>query len=179
MEIVFESPIQAEVNHRLVCIWWTAIGLSLVFFLIHMIGRSIYEGKKLEAPRFVRFSEGIFLIGAAVSVATTVTWLVVGEQVIRHRFEEPTSVIGKVESCEITSSAHSNIVSVRAVVDKETCAGTVEYVTPDSQFPRGKNQGYGVPATLAKLRPGDEVVFSKFRLKSGESYREVLFLNPD
>ena len=179
MEIVFESPIQTEVNHMLVGIWWTAIGLSVVFFLIHMIGRSIYEGKKLEAPRFVRLSEGIFLIGSAVAVALTVTWLVVGEQVIRPRFEEPMSVIGKLESCDITSSAHRNIISVRAVVDRETCAGTVEYVIPDSQFPRRRDQRGDVPAKLAKLRPGDEVVFSKFRLKSGDSYREVLFLNPD
>jgi len=179
MEIVFENPIHTEVNHILVGIWWTAIGLGVVFFLIHMIGRSFYEEKKLEAPRFVRLSEGIFMIGAALAVATTVTWLVFGEDVIRPRFEEPTSVIGKVESCDITSSAHSTIISVRALVDKETCAGTVEYVIPDPQFPQGRIRRYGVPATLAKLRPGSEVVFSKFRLKSGEPNRDVLFLNPD
>lgn len=179
MEIVFENPIHSEVDQILQLIWWTAMGLSVVFFLVHMIGRSHYEGRKLELPKLVRLSEGIFLVGAGVAVASTVTWLVIGENVIGHRFEEPASVLGKIESCEIRSSAHSNVVTVRAVVDKESCAGTVEYVIPDSQFPPMRGQRGTVPKFFAQLRPGSEVVFLKFNLKSGQSNRPVLFLNPD
>ena len=179
MEIVFESPIQTEVDHTVHLIWWLTMGLSLVFFFIHMVGRSYYEGRKLEVPKLVRLSEGLFLLGAGVGVASTVTWLLVGERVIRPRFAEPTFVVGKIESCDIRSSAHSNIITVRAVVDKEICAGKVEYAIPDSQFPRTKGQRPDVPPGLAKLRPGDEVVFSKFTLQDEESNRAVLFLNPD
>lgn len=179
MEIVFENPIHAEVDHILGLIWWIAMGLSLVFFIIHMVGRSHYEGRKLQVPKPLRLTEGIFLLGVGVGVASTVTWLLVGENVIRPQFEEPVSVLGKVESCEIRSSAHGNVVTVRAVVDKETCAGTVEYVIPDSQFPPMRGQRRTVPKFLAELRPGSEVVFFKFRRKSWESKRAVLFLNPD
>jgi hypothetical protein len=179
MQIVFENPVQTQLDFILQCVWWIGLGLSTLLFMVAIIEKSQQQNQNEPQARFTKIRSVMLPIAATLTVLITVGCLYFGERVVQYYIKELPPVAGVVESCDIQSSFHSNVVTLKLNVEGESISGRVEYVIPDSDYPLMKNQRRSVPPALQSLSPGTCVTLRKFWVKDGDAPRYLLFLNPN